>query len=175
DPQAQAPHPGRRDIRGRSFGRVRDPALAQGRRTSLHDRRDRLPAVLDPSRRRGALPRRATDPRPRHPRGSAPEGARLCPAGPGLRAGGAASSSGGIVSDKQEKYTTAGVIRRALAEAPVLGQGLRLTLFLAMSGRAGRVITPMTLQRMGDGDRLSEAGRGTGAVAAQAGPALLAL
>jgi ATP-binding cassette subfamily B protein len=79
------------------------------------------------------------------------------------------------VSDKQEKYTTAGVIRRALAEAPVLGHGLRLTLFLAMIGQAVTVITPITLQQIVDGDLLSDAGIDMGSVAAKAGLALLAL
>lgn len=79
------------------------------------------------------------------------------------------------MSGKQEQYTTAGVIRRALAEAPVLGQGLRLTLFLAMIGQAVTVITPITLQQIVDGDLLSDAGIDMGSVAVKAGLALLAL
>lgn len=50
--------------------------------------------------------------------------------------------------------TTVSVIRRALREAPVLGKGLKLTLFLAMSGQAITVITPIILQQIIDGDLL---------------------
>lgn len=74
-----------------------------------------------------------------------------------------------------ERYTTGSVIRRALAEAPALGAGLRLTLILAMTGQAVTVITPIALQQIIDGDILAPGGIEMGSVAVKAGIALLAL
>jgi ATP-binding cassette, subfamily B, bacterial len=57
-----------------------------------------------------------------------------------------------------DKTSTATVIRRALREAPVLKQGLRLTLFLAMLGQAITVVTPIMLQQIIDSDLLASDG-----------------
>lgn len=46
--------------------------------------------------------------------------------------------------------TTGAIIRRAFSEAPSLGDGLRLTLTLAMVGQAVTVITPVVLQMLID-------------------------
>ena len=59
--------------------------------------------------------------------------------------------------------TTGTVIRRAFAEAPSLGEGLKLTLALAMIGQAVTVITPIVLQvlideEIGNPDGVSMAG-----------------
>ncbi|HEX6222626.1 MAG TPA: ABC transporter ATP-binding protein [Acidimicrobiia bacterium] len=48
------------------------------------------------------------------------------------------------------RRTTGTVIRRAFLEAPSLGEGLRLTLTLAMAGQAVTVITPIVLQMLID-------------------------
>jgi len=56
------------------------------------------------------------------------------------------------------KYTTGAVIRRALGEAPALRHGLRFTIFLAMSGQAITVITPIVLQLIIDNEILNSDG-----------------
>jgi len=74
-----------------------------------------------------------------------------------------------------ERYTTAAVIRRALREAPVLRQGLRLTLALAMVGQAITVITPIVLQQIIDEDLLGSGGVDMAGLLVKAGVALTAL
>ncbi|MGD2101721.1 MAG: ABC transporter ATP-binding protein [Acidimicrobiia bacterium] len=57
-----------------------------------------------------------------------------------------------------ERHSTGSLIRRALAEAPSLRKGLRLTLTLAMVGQAVTVITPIVLQLMIDNEILDPSG-----------------
>lgn len=72
-------------------------------------------------------------------------------------------------------YTTAGLIRRALQEAPVFQRGLRFTLFLAMTGQAITVVTPIVIQQIIDKEILGPDGIDMSNVIAMAGVALLAL
>ncbi len=72
-------------------------------------------------------------------------------------------------------YTTLALIRRALQEAPVFQQGLRLTLFLAMSGQAITVVTPIVIQQIIDKEILGPDGIDMANVVAMAGVALVAL
>jgi putative ABC transport system ATP-binding protein len=74
-----------------------------------------------------------------------------------------------------DRLSTASVIRRALREAPVLRQGLGLTLALAMIGQAITVITPVVLQQIIDTDLLGGSGVDMGRLLAKAGIALGAL
>ncbi|MGH8947183.1 MAG: ABC transporter ATP-binding protein [Acidimicrobiia bacterium] len=55
-------------------------------------------------------------------------------------------------------HTTASLLRRAISEAPVLGQGLRVTLTLAMVGQAITVITPVVIQQVIDTEILGPGG-----------------
>ena len=75
----------------------------------------------------------------------------------------------------ESRYTTGALIRRALTEAPVLRQGMRLTLFLAMTGQAITVITPIVLQQIIDGEILNPDGIDIGDVMGLAAIALAAL
>jgi len=70
---------------------------------------------------------------------------------------------------------TAGLIRRAMLEAPSLKEGLRLTLVLAMVGQAVTVITPIFLQIILDEEIPDPAGVDMGGVLRLAGVALAAL
>lgn len=54
--------------------------------------------------------------------------------------------------------TTGATLRRALAEAPSLRQGLRLTLLLAMVGQGVTVVTPIVLQMLIDTEILNPDG-----------------
>jgi putative ABC transport system ATP-binding protein len=54
--------------------------------------------------------------------------------------------------------TTGSVLRRALAEAPALRQGLWVTLSLAMVGQAITVVTPIVLQQIIDSDLMASGG-----------------
>jgi len=72
-------------------------------------------------------------------------------------------------------YTTLALIRRALQEAPVFQHGLRLTLFLAMSGQAITVVTPIVIQQIIDKEILGPDGIDMANVVAMAGVALVAL
>lgn len=74
-----------------------------------------------------------------------------------------------------DQVTTAAVLRRALAEAPALGNGLKLTLFLAMSGQAITVITPIILQQIIDSDLLGPGEFEISSVLTKAAIALVAL
>ena len=74
-----------------------------------------------------------------------------------------------------EAPRTGVVIRRALAEAPALARGLRLTLVLAMVGQAISVITPIVLQIIIDTEILDPNGIGVGNVLRLGGVALSAL
>ena len=49
-----------------------------------------------------------------------------------------------------EPRTTGAIIKRAFLEAPSLGEGLKLTLVLAMIGQMVTVVTPIVLQRVLD-------------------------
>jgi len=73
------------------------------------------------------------------------------------------------------EYTTGSLIRRALREAPVFQHGLRLTLFLAMTGQAITVVTPIVIQQIIDKEILNPEGIDMSNVIAMAGVALLAL
>ncbi len=75
----------------------------------------------------------------------------------------------------KDSYSTGTVIRRALQEAPSLQRGLRLTLFLAMSGQAITVVTPIILQQIIDSDLLGAGGFSFSSVATKAAMALIAL
>jgi putative ABC transport system ATP-binding protein len=77
------------------------------------------------------------------------------------------------VSDS--KPTTSLLLRRAVAEAPVLGRGLRLTLILAMVGQAITVITPVVIQQVIDTEILAPEGVDMSGVLTKAGIALAAL
>ncbi len=55
--------------------------------------------------------------------------------------------SEGFTQSLDTDETTLATIRRGLAEAPVLRQGLWLTFFLAALGSAGRVVVPILLQQ----------------------------
>lgn len=55
--------------------------------------------------------------------------------------------SQGFTSSLDTDETTISTIRRGLAEAPVLRQGLWFTFFLAALGSAGRVVVPILLQQ----------------------------
>ena len=72
-------------------------------------------------------------------------------------------------------YTTVSLIRRSLQEAPVLQHGLRFTLFLAMTGQAITVVTPIVIQQIIDKEILGPDGIDMSNVVAMAGIALLAL
>ena len=74
-----------------------------------------------------------------------------------------------------EAPRTGVVIRRALAEAPALARGLRLTLVLAMVGQAISVITPIVLQIIIDTEILDPNGIDVGNVLRLGGVALSAL
>lgn len=67
------------------------------------------------------------------------------------------------------------LIRRAVAEAPALAEGIRLTIVLAMVGQAITVVTPIVLQQIIDGDILSPGTVDMSSVGLKAGIALLAL
>lgn len=71
--------------------------------------------------------------------------------------------------------TTSAVIRRAFAEAPSLGEGLKLTLALAMVGQAVTVITPIVLQVLIDDQIANPDGVSMASVLMLAGIALAAL
>ena len=73
------------------------------------------------------------------------------------------------------KPTTSLLLRRAVAEAPVLGRGLRLTLILAMVGQAITVITPVVIQQVIDTEILAPEGVDMSGVLTKAGIALAAL
>ena len=73
------------------------------------------------------------------------------------------------------EYTTGVLIRRALREAPVLQHGLRLTLFLAMTGQAITVVTPIVIQQIIDKEILNPDGIDMSNVVVMAGVALVAL
>jgi ATP-binding cassette, subfamily B, bacterial len=75
----------------------------------------------------------------------------------------------------QKDYSTGAVIRRALAEAPALRHGLGLTLFLAMTGQAITVVTPIILQQIIDNDLLGQGGFNFTSIAIKASVALAAL
>ena len=75
----------------------------------------------------------------------------------------------------EPKQTTISTIRRAIREAPALGEGLPLTLFLAMAGQAITVITPIILQQIIDKDVLGEGGFSFQSVMVKAAIALTAL
>jgi ATP-binding cassette, subfamily B, bacterial len=68
--------------------------------------------------------------------------------------------------------TTGATIRRALAEAPSLRQGLRLTLLMAMTGQGVTVVTPIVLQVLIDTEILSPDGVDMASVFRLAGIAL---
>lgn len=74
-----------------------------------------------------------------------------------------------------KEYSTGAVIRRALAEAPALRLGLGLTLFLAMTGQAITVVTPIILQQIIDNDLLGQGGFSFTSIAIKASIALAAL
>ena len=76
------------------------------------------------------------------------------------------------MSDRQATST---LIRRALAEAPSLREGLKLTLMLAMAGQAVTVITPIVLQQILDLEILDPGGIEMPGVLMRAGIALAAL
>lgn len=73
------------------------------------------------------------------------------------------------------RSTTGAVIRRALAEAPSLQRGLKLTLFLAMSGQAITVVTPIVIQQIIDVEILGDSGVDMSAVFLKGGIAIVAL
>ena len=73
------------------------------------------------------------------------------------------------------QYTTGAIIRRALTEAPVLQDGLRFTLFLAMTGQAITVVTPIVIQQIIDKEILNPGGIDLSNVLVMAAIALLAL
>ena len=74
-----------------------------------------------------------------------------------------------------DRYSTGSIIRRALTEAPVLRKGLRVTLFLAMTGQAITVVTPIVIQQIIDKEILNPGGIDMSNVVWMAGLALLAL
>jgi putative ABC transport system ATP-binding protein len=73
------------------------------------------------------------------------------------------------------QYSTRVAIRRAFKEAPVLRQGLRLTLFMAMAGQAITVVTPIVIQQIIDKEILSPSGIDMMGVVQKASIALVAL
>ncbi len=73
------------------------------------------------------------------------------------------------------RYHTKGAIGRAFQEAPVLRQGLRLTLFMAMTGQAITVVTPIVIQQIIDEEILSPSGIDMVGVLQKAAIALAAL
>jgi putative ABC transport system ATP-binding protein len=74
-----------------------------------------------------------------------------------------------------EPHSTRTIIRRAFVEAPSLGDGLKLTLVLAMIGQAVTVVTPIVLQKILDEEILDPAGIDMAGVLGLAGIALFAL
>ncbi len=72
-------------------------------------------------------------------------------------------------------YTTGGLIRRAFVEAPVFRDGLPFTLFLAMTGQAITVVTPIVIQQIIDKEILGPDGIDMSNVVAMAAVALVAL
>ncbi|MGB7859747.1 MAG: ABC transporter ATP-binding protein [Acidimicrobiia bacterium] len=72
-------------------------------------------------------------------------------------------------------YNTGHAIKRAMTEAPVLRDGLRLTLFLAMAGQAITVVTPVMIQQIIDTQILNPDGINMTAVAAMGAIALVSL
>jgi len=73
------------------------------------------------------------------------------------------------------QYSTGVAIRRAFKEAPVLRQGLRLTLFMAMAGQAITVVTPIVIQQIIDKEILNPSGIDMMGVVQKASIALVAL
>lgn len=73
------------------------------------------------------------------------------------------------------KQSTGALIARAIREAPVLGQGLRVTLVLAVLGQAVAVLTPIVLQSIIDDDILADSGPEMADVLWKTGLALVAL
>ncbi len=73
------------------------------------------------------------------------------------------------------EQATGRVLRRAMALAPTLGKGLRLTLLMAMAGQAITVVTPIVIQMIIDDEILAPGGIDISDVLRKAGLALLAL
>ncbi len=73
------------------------------------------------------------------------------------------------------EQATGRVLRRAMALAPTLGKGLRLTLLMAMAGQAITVVTPIVIQMIIDDEILAPGGIDISDVLWKAGLALLAL
>ncbi len=73
------------------------------------------------------------------------------------------------------EQATGRVLRRAMALAPTLGKGLRLTLLMAMAGQAITVVTPIVIQMIIDDEILAPGGIDMSDVLWKAGLALLAL
>ncbi|REK12826.1 MAG: ABC transporter ATP-binding protein [Actinobacteria bacterium] len=74
-----------------------------------------------------------------------------------------------------DQMTTGKLIRRALAESPVLAEGLRLTLVMAMVGQAITIVTPVVFQQIIDEEILNPAGIDIGDVIVRAAVAFAAL
>ncbi len=73
------------------------------------------------------------------------------------------------------RQSTFALLRRALDVAPRLGDGLILTLSLAMAGQAITVLVPIVLQSVIDNDILGDDGPSLSAVAIKSGAALVLL
>lgn len=71
--------------------------------------------------------------------------------------------------------TTGMLIRRALTDSPVLAEGLRLTLAMAMVGQAITIVTPIVFQQILDQEILSPGPIDVGDVLVRAGIAFAAL
>ena len=71
--------------------------------------------------------------------------------------------------------TTGKLIRRAIVESPVLADGLKLTLFMAMVGQAITIVTPIVFQQILDEEILNPAGIDIGDVLVRASIAFGAL
>lgn len=75
----------------------------------------------------------------------------------------------------KERYTTGALIGRALLEAPVLRDGLWVTLLMAMAGQAITVVSPIVIQQIIDTEILNPDGIDMANVVSLAAIALVAL
>lgn len=79
------------------------------------------------------------------------------------------------VTERTPTVSTGRALRRALREAPSLGHGIGLTLFLAILGTAGQLVVPVAVQQIMDRQILAPEGPDIGVVMLQGGAALVLL
>ncbi|MEX0947107.1 MAG: ABC transporter transmembrane domain-containing protein, partial [Acidimicrobiia bacterium] len=79
------------------------------------------------------------------------------------------------VAERAPTISTGRALRRALREAPSLGRGIGLTLFLAILGTASQLVVPVAVQQVTDSQILAPAGPDLGMVIIQGAVALAVL